>query len=33
MTQSTLIESFHAGHCLDAHQIFGAHFTYEGVNG
>lgn len=33
MNQTTLIESFHQGHCIDAYELFGAHFTYERVNG
>ena len=33
MNQTTLIESFHQGHCLEAYRLFGAHFTYERVNG
>ncbi len=33
MLQSTLVEQFHSGHSLEAHHLFGAHFSYEGVNG
>lgn len=33
MNKSSILESFHQGHCLDAHNVFGAHFVYEGVNG
>lgn len=33
MLKSTVFDSFFAGHCLDAHHVFGAHFAYEGVNG
>lgn len=33
MLQHALVEQFHSGHSLDAHHLFGAHFSYEGVNG
>jgi len=27
------VESFHQGHCLDAHKVFGAHFDYDNAPG
>ncbi|MCR5794745.1 MAG: 1,4-alpha-glucan branching protein GlgB [Solobacterium sp.] len=33
MDQAKIIESFHQGHCTNAYQLFGAHFTYEGCEG
>lgn len=33
MDQSRIMESFHQGQCLDAYQLFGAHFSYEGGEG
>ena len=33
MDQAKIIESFHQGHCTNAYQLFGAHFTYEGSDG
>ncbi len=33
MLQASLYNQFFEGHCLDAHQIFGAHFAYEGCSG
>ena len=33
MDQAKIIESFHQGHCTNAYQLFGAHFTYEGSEG
>ncbi len=33
MDQARIIEAFHQGHCIDAWQLFGAHFSYEGAEG
>ena len=33
MDQARIIEDFHQGHCIDAWQMFGAHFAYEGSEG
>ena len=33
MDQSRIMESFHQGQCLNAYQLFGAHFAYEGGEG
>ncbi len=33
MIKTAIYDSFFAGHCLDAHHVFGAHFAYEGVSG
>ena len=33
MDQARIIEEFHQGHCIDAWQMFGAHFAYEGSEG
>jgi len=33
MDQARIMESFHQGQCLDAYQLFGAHFAYEGGEG
>ena len=33
MNQTTLIESFHQGHCIDAYELFGAHFTTAADSG
>lgn len=28
-----ILDQFHAGHCIDAHKVFGAHFTFENEPG
>ena len=33
MEQEKIIESFHQGHCINAYEMFGAHFVYEGCEG
>jgi 1,4-alpha-glucan branching enzyme len=33
MLKTSIFDSFFAGHCLDAHNVFGAHFAYEGISG
>ena len=33
MEQEKIIESFHQGHCINAYEMFGAHFVYEGGEG
>ncbi|MBR4455145.1 MAG: 1,4-alpha-glucan branching protein GlgB [Solobacterium sp.] len=33
MDQERIINDFHQGHCIDAWQLFGAHFSYEGGQG
>ena len=33
MDQTRIVDSFHQGHCLNAYEFFGAHFTYENGNG
>ncbi|MEF9968190.1 MAG: 1,4-alpha-glucan branching enzyme, partial [Longicatena sp.] len=33
MTYTTIIESFHQGHSVDAYRLFGAHFCYEAEEG
>ncbi len=33
MDHARIIEDFHQGHCIDAWQMFGAHFAYEGSEG
>ena len=33
MYKQKIVESFHEGHCLDAHKIFGAHFDYDNAPG
>ncbi len=33
MNQARIIDEFHQGHCIDAYKLFGAHFSYEGVEG
>ncbi len=33
MLQASIFDSFFSGHCMDAHQVFGAHFVYEGCSG
>lgn len=33
MERSRIIESFHQGHCINAYQLFGAHFVYESKEG
>jgi len=33
MYKQKIVESFHQGHCLDAHKVFGAHFDYDNAPG
>lgn len=33
MYKQKIVESFHEGHCLDAHKVFGAHFDYDNAPG
>ncbi|MBO7703876.1 MAG: 1,4-alpha-glucan branching protein GlgB [Solobacterium sp.] len=33
MDQARIIQDFHQGQCIDAWQLFGAHFTFEGAEG
>ncbi len=33
MDQGRIMESFHQGHCLNAYELFGAHFVYEDGEG
>ncbi len=33
MLQASIFDSYFSGHCMDAHQVFGAHFVYEGCSG
>lgn len=33
MLEAHVYNKFFEGHCLDAHQVFGAHFAYEGCSG
>lgn len=33
MDQARIIQDFHQGQCIDAWELFGAHFTYEGGEG
>lgn len=33
MNQAHIIESFHQGQCINAYQLFGAHFSYENKEG
>ena len=33
MYKQKIVESFHEGHCLDAHKYYGAHFDYDNAPG
>ena len=33
MDRTRIIEDFHEGHCCNAYEMFGAHFSFEGGEG